>query len=480
VASGGLSTRAKFLYGLGDWGTAAASTARNIFWFVFLTNVVGLNAGWAGSVVLIGRIWDSINDPLIGTLSDRVHTRWGRRRPFLLIGSVPFAVTFVAMFTVPDLDSDRALFAYYSLVFLLFDTLFTIVNVPYLALLPELTDGYDERSSLAGWRISFSILASLITAGLFKVFAENIFAPLFGGGAEGLQRGYTAAAVLWAITIALPFILLFLFVREPERAPVVSPIRPVRNFIEVFHNEPFRIAAFIYLICFTTGDIILVIFVRYLIDYLLVPPGFDNIVLAVVLGSAFAFMPLIVWLMRRYDKRTAYLISISFLTAVLILAAFLPPGRYLLLLVGAIFTGFGFAALNAIPWAIVADVVEADELQSGERREGLYSGYLVFLRKLASAFAIFAVGQVLSRTGYVSATTGSVYVQQPASALAAMRVLVTVVPALALSISLILAWRFPIDREKYEAIQAELAARRKVKGQMSPPQQIAEGEQNLL
>jgi len=167
VASGGLSTRAKFLYGLGDWGTAAASTARNIFWFVFLTNVVGLNAGWAGSVVLIGRIWDSINDPLIGTLSDRVHTRWGRRRPFLLIGSVPFAVTFVAMFTVPDLDSDRALFAYYSLVFLLFDTLFTIVNVPYLALLPELTDGYDERSSLAGWRISFSILASLITAGLF-------------------------------------------------------------------------------------------------------------------------------------------------------------------------------------------------------------------------------------------------------------------------------------------------------------------------
>ncbi len=104
-----LSRETKFTYGVGDWGTSAASTARNIFWFIFLTNVVGINAGLAGLVVLIGRIWDAINDPLIGTISDRLHSRLGRRRPFLLYGAIPFAMAFVLMFYVPPLrEQDRA------------------------------------------------------------------------------------------------------------------------------------------------------------------------------------------------------------------------------------------------------------------------------------------------------------------------------------------------------------------------------------
>ncbi|MEZ4515440.1 MAG: MFS transporter [Chloroflexota bacterium] len=118
--------------------------------------------------------WDSINDPLVGTLSDRLYSRLGRRRPFLLYGAIPFAFAFVLMFYVPPLESKAALALYYSVIFLLFDTLYTVVNVPYLALMPELTEEYDERSSLTGWRIAFSILASLVTAGLFKLLAENV------------------------------------------------------------------------------------------------------------------------------------------------------------------------------------------------------------------------------------------------------------------------------------------------------------------
>lgn len=460
VESRTLSTGTKFIYGLGDWGTSVSATARNIFWFVFLTNVVGLNAGLAGSVVLIGRIWDSINDPLIGTLSDRLNSRWGRRRPFLLFGAVPFAFSFFLMFYVPPFSSTTALVLYYSFTFLLFDTLFTIVNVPYLALLPEMTEGYDERSSLTGWRIAFSILASLVTAGLFKLLAENVFGQMAGGGPEGIRIGYMIAAGIWALTMALPFILVFLFIREPDHEPVTSPIQPVRNLIEVFSNKAFRLAALIYLICFTTGDIILVVLVRYLIDYARMPVGYDNLVLAVVLGAALISLPVVVWLMRRFDKRTAYLISIGFLALVLLIGALVPPGRPGIIMVGAVLAGFGFAALSVIPWAIVADVVEADELEHGERREGLFAGYLVFLRKLGSAAAIFGVGQLLAITGFVSGVEGSVFIEQPPSALQAMRFLVTIVPAVALVLSLVLAWRFPIDRETYEAIRAQLAVRR--------------------
>lgn len=454
-----LPTTTKLIFGLGDWGTSAAATARNVFWFVFLTNVVGLNPGLAGGIWLVGRLWDAVNDPLVGSFSDRLSSRWGRRRPFLLVGSIPFALSFLLMFVVPPFESDRALVIYYSIVFLLYDTLYTVVNVPYLALVPELAEGYDERSSLTGWRTTFSFLAQLVTAGAFKLLAEHVFAPWFGNGPEALRMGYLLAAGLWSLSMALPFILLALTIREPEHQPVRSPIKPVRNFREVFRNRPFRLAALIYLLCFTTGDILLVVFVRYLIDYVRVRPGFDNIVLAVVLGTSLLSIPFVLALMRRTDKRTAYLISIGFMVIVLSVGAFLPPGMQNPLLIGAVLAGIGFAAMSIIPWAIVADVIDVDELQTGERREGLYTGYLVFLRKFATGILVFGAGQLLAITGFVTSTTGSQFIEQPAAALNAMRFLVTVIPAVALSLSLVLAWRFPLDREAYAAIRRELDAR---------------------
>ena len=462
-----LSNTFKFVFGLGDWGPSAAATARNVFWFVFLTNVVGLNAGLAGGVWLVGRIWDAVNDPLVGSISDRLHSRLGRRRPFLLYGSVPFALTFFLLFVVPPIESHAGLVLYYSVVFLVYDTLYTIVNVPYLALVPELTQGYDERSSLTGWRTAMSFLAQLVTAGAFKLLAENVFAPWFGGGPEGLRLGYLLAAGLWAISMAVPFIVLALYVREPVVAPVTTPIQPLANFRTVFANRPFRLAALIYLLCFTTGDVILVVLVRYLIDYIEVRPGFDNIFLVVVLIFSLLSIPGILALMRRTNKRVAYIIGIGFMVVVLSVAVFLGPGDQNRLLLGALPAGIGFAAMSIIPWAIVADVIDLDELHTGERREGLYTGYLVFLRKLGTGLLVFAVGQLLAATGYLSSTTGSAFVEQPASALSAMRFLVTVLPAVALALSLVLAWRFPIDRESHEAIRRALDARRALANQVS-------------
>ncbi|MCL4804451.1 MAG: MFS transporter [Anaerolineae bacterium] len=455
-----LTTATKFIFGMGDWGTSAAGTARNVFWFVFLTNVVGLGPGLAGGIWLVGRLWDAINDPLIGSLSDRLNSRWGRRRPFLLVGALPFALSFLMLFWVPPLASKSALVIYYSVIFLLYDTLYTFVNVPYLALVPELAEGYDERSSLTGWRTAFSFLAQLVTAGAFKLLAEHVFAPWFGGGPDGIRLGYLLAAGLWALSMALPLILLALVIEEPEHEPVTTPIKPVKNFREVFSNRPFRLAALIYLLCFTTGDLLLLILVRYLIDYARMRPGVDNLVLATVLGASLLSIPFVLALMRRTDKRAAYIISIGFMVAVLAVGALLPPGGGNLIFLGTIPAGIGFAAMSIIPWAIVADVVDVDELKTGERREGLYTGYLVFLRKFATGILVFVAGQLLAATGFITSNTGSMFIEQPASALNAMRFLVTVVPAVALGLSLVLAWRFPLDREAHEALRRELEAHR--------------------
>jgi GPH family glycoside/pentoside/hexuronide:cation symporter len=235
----------------------------------------------------------------------------------------------------------------------------------------------------------------------------------------------------------------------------------LQTFREVFSNRPFRLGATIYLLSFATVDIILVVFIRFLIDYVQVSPGFDNLLLAVVLGIAFLSMPLVVQLMRRYGKRNTYIGSMLIMAVVLLIISQVPPGGQNLMLVAAVVAGMGFGAAQAVPWAIVADVVEADELKTGKRREGIYAGYLVFFRKLASAFSIFVVGQVLGITGFISSTTGSVYIEQPTSALWALRIFVGVIPAIMLFFSILVAWRYPLSKESYQKIQQELLKKRK-------------------
>lgn len=455
-----LPLRIKFFYGLGDWGTSAAATVRNAFWFIFLTNVVGLEPGLAGTAFFIGKLWDGINDPLVGMLSDRMQTKWGRRRPFLLLGAVPFAFSFFMLFWVPPYTSDIALAAYYSLAFLLFDTLFTVVNVPYSALTPELSDDYDERSNIAAWRMGFSILAALVTGATFTLLAEDVFGLRFGGDTEALRRGYLLTAAIWAVTLAIPYLILVTKIEEPPMSGDGERIRPLRTFREVFANRPFRLGAIIYLLSFATVDVVLVVFIRYLIDYVRVPPGFDNLLLAVMLGLAFLSMPLNVRLMHQFGKRNTYIGSMLMMIAVLVLIALVPPGGQNLMLVAAVLAGLGYGAANVIPWAIVADVVEADELATGKRREGVYAGFLVFLRKMASAFAVFIVGQVLSASGYISSTGGGFYIEQPQSALNAMRFFVSAFPGIMLAIAIAVAMRYPLDKDAYNEIRRQLAERR--------------------
>ena len=455
-----LPRRTKFIYGLADWGPSAATTARSAFWFLFLTSVVGFDAAVAGRIFLVGRLWDGINDPLVGMLSDRVRTRWGRRRPFLLFGAIPFGLSFTLMFVVPPFSSSVGLAIYYIAAFLLFDTLYTVVNVPYAAMTPMLTDDYDERSTLAGWRIAVSIVASLVTAGLFKLLAEQVFAEWFGGGPVGIRSGYALSAAVWGVLLSVPFFFVVREIQEPDYNLQREPLRPLKTFKEVFQNRPFRLSAIVYLLTYATVDVMLVIFVRFLIDYVRVDPGVDNLLLAMVLGLALITMPITVYMMRRFGKRRTYIGSMMLLMVTLILISQVPPGGQNLMFVAAIFAGLGYGAANAIPWAIVADVIEADELQTGRRREGVYYGFLVFFRKLASALAVLVVGELLSAAGYVSSQQGSAFIQQPESALLAMRFVVGVLPVLMLLLAIIAAWRYPLDRETYNEIRRQLADRR--------------------
>jgi GNAT superfamily N-acetyltransferase len=157
-----LTRRTKLIYGCGDTGFSLTGTTIAAYFAIFLTDVVGISPGIAAIAIFVGRSWDYINDPLIGYLSDRTRTRWGRRRPFLLFGALPFALAFILMWYRPPIQNLVFLAIYYAFAYVLFDSAATFVYMPYFALTPELTSNYDERTSLTTIRMFFSILGSLI------------------------------------------------------------------------------------------------------------------------------------------------------------------------------------------------------------------------------------------------------------------------------------------------------------------------------
>ncbi|MFM7441754.1 MAG: MFS transporter, partial [Snowella sp.] len=167
-----LSFNTKLAYGAGDFGPAVTANILVFYLLFFLTDVAGLPAGLAGSVLMIGKIFDAINDPFVGVLSDRTRTRWGRRLPWMLAGIFPFVLIYLLQWTIPRFSDDLqinqwGLFAYYVAIGIIFNIFYTAVNLPYTALTPELTQDYNERTSLNSFRFTFSIGGSILSLILY-------------------------------------------------------------------------------------------------------------------------------------------------------------------------------------------------------------------------------------------------------------------------------------------------------------------------
>ncbi len=203
-----LSKRTKLLYGSGDLGFSLTSTIIGAYFAIFLTDVVGIAPRIAAAAIFIGRTWDYVNDPIFGHLTDRTRTRWGRRRPFLLFGAIPFALVFVLMWYRPPFQSDVALAIYYAFIFVLYDAAATLVYMPYFALTPELTSDYDERTSLTSIRAFFSIIGSLI--------AFTIPLMIVGGFSPEHAPQVLRMGIIFAVISALPLLIVFFGTRERQ------------------------------------------------------------------------------------------------------------------------------------------------------------------------------------------------------------------------------------------------------------------------
>lgn len=443
-----LSTRFKLLFSTGDLSTSIPLAILMFFQLYFLTDIAGLRPDLAGYAVGLPRIWDAINDPLFGLISDRIRTRWGRRRVLLLFGSVPLGLSFIFMWLVPGL-SQVGLAFYYAIVFILFDTAFTVVHVGYNSLTPEMTSDYDERSSLNGFRMAFSIAGTL---------GAIILATVLGWYIEDPKTLFATLGIGLGLVSMIPPLIVFRITTEKHLEELPDPLPLGTALKQTLSNKPFRMVMGLYLLSWTTASILAAALVYYANYYLLVPDQANYFVL-VAEGSAIGFIPVWVWVSRVLDKRRAFILgSLSWILVLLGISA-LPADQLIWAYVLAALSGSGIATAYVLPWAMVPDVVEYDQLQSGQRREGSYYAFASFFQKLATGAALWGMGMALALTGYITPSSGSSLPLQPHSAVNAIRIFVGPIPTVLLILAVLFAWRYPITRENHQQTLQALADR---------------------
>ena len=198
-----LKPTTKLLYGVGDVGNAVVNSAIQFFLLIFYTDGALIAPALASSALLIGKIWDAVNDPLCGWLSDRTRSRWGKRRVWMILGALPLGIAIMLLWRVPGGLGDTWTFVWIAGTFVLFDSLWTATNVPYYALTAELTDDYDERASLTAYRMVLGVPGYMIGAAVTPIIVGLFASKSTGYGMVGVIYGTLAAAALWIAAAGL-------------------------------------------------------------------------------------------------------------------------------------------------------------------------------------------------------------------------------------------------------------------------------------
>jgi len=442
-----LSIRTKIAYAIGDLANSMGPGTIVPFWYLFfLTDVAHLKPALAGVTILVGGLWDAVNDPLVGIISDRTRTRWGRRRPFLLFGAFPFAITFALLWYIPPIQNQVLLCLYFAFIYILFDTSFTIVSCPYFALTPELTLDHDERTSLTTYRMTVSILSGLLAAIGFSLVLDAY---------ADKQSAFMYMGIISAIIFAPVILVTFFGTRERDEFHAEPALPPLESLRYVWQNVEWRYTLGMRLLSWIPVDIASAVFAYYLIYWIRMEAMEASLVQAAILGSATLSLPLVLWIARRWEKKISFMVSMASWAVVMVGVLFVPQGAKTLAYVVAILIGPGIAAAHVLPTAMGADTLDVDELNSHKRQEGIYSGFEVFVRKLATKLVLAGIGPMLAWSGYIENAP-----QQPSQALTVIRVMIAIVPTIIILAGIVVAWKYPLTRARHHEIQAELAMRR--------------------
>ena len=442
-----LTLKTKISYGMGDVGFALTGVMLSMVLAVFLTDVAGIQPIYAAMVILIGRTWDYINDPIIGFIADRTNTRWGRYRPYLLWSAVPFGVSFAFLWWVPPLQTQVGLVIYYSAVYFVHEAATTFGLIPYVSLTPTLSPYYDDRTSLTSFRMVFSIIGSLLGA----------VVPLAVIGVIEVSQKNTILYVGMAMAVlsAAPLFGTFAGTREKIRMDQTQKPGLLESLKAAAKNKPFIFAALIYLLTITgleTGTAVTLYYLRYSIRIAQDADILIGIMFIVAIGAIPAWNKL----SRILDKARVFILGGAVMILTRIIMMFLAPDTSIIYIyVITVIAGIGFAAIQTLPWAIIPDTVDYDEYKTGKRREGIFYSLMILFKSVAVSVSLPLILVVMDFSGYVANAE-----VQTKTADYIIRFLFGGVTSIIFLGAMICAWLYPLTRKRFEEIQTVLEERR--------------------
>jgi sugar (glycoside-pentoside-hexuronide) transporter len=445
VADRELGPLAKTLYASGDFTLNTALSALSLVYAqYFLVQVADIRPVLAGLIPLIGRTIDAFFDPLMGRISDRTRWRSGRRRPWFLIGALPYGLFFAAMWADAPFEGAAARFAYYAAVYTLMNLAMSVLTVPYVAIQPEMAIDYDARTSLNIYRTLGG------TLGIFAAVTIEPIAEALGGG----KQGFAQAGTLFGVLLAVPWLAVHRVTFErPEFRDRRSEVGFRESVAQTFRHRTFMQLTGIYIMGRIAMDLaaaLLILFMSYWIgrreDF--------TIVMALFLGAIVLALPGWLAIARGRDKVHVFVAgSLVWMVMSTGLAAFHPDSPRWAMFLYVPLVGIGFAVVDVMPWSMLGEVIDEDDLETGERREGLYNGMFSFLRKLGGAIGVFLVMGALDLFGYERGH------EQTGTAREAIRWMTALAPVPFLAVGIWLTRGYPLSRRRHREILRELAAR---------------------
>ncbi|HEY5680636.1 MAG TPA: MFS transporter [Pseudomonadales bacterium] len=438
-----LSKATLFCYGVADLPVMLAIMPMSIWLSRFYTGDMGLSLSAVANIMLLARLFDVFTDPLVGHLSDHTRTRWGRRKPWMLASLPLLMIGLYKVFLPPDGIGIWYLFSWMMVMWLGW----TMLMIPYYAWAAELSDDYDERTRITGWRAVMGSVGG-IGAQLIPFIALVLFG--FGGTANVMTMLGIAALILMPLCVGVALL------RVPEFPEMRAPSVPILAGIRImWRNGPFRRLLLAFVLSSTGLAIVMplyIFFVEFIVEE---PPA--NVPYMIIISSVAGFLgiPFWVWLSKHVGKHKAWIGGFLVVAAVSPMYLFLGPGDFWLMVPGIIIIGIGTGSFSALPNSMKADVIDLDTARSGKNRAAFFFSAWSLVTKLASSLGGWLALQSLALFGF-DAANGA---QNTPEALTGLRLTFAVLPAIIFVIAAAVIWRYPITKERQARIRAAIDRR---------------------